>query len=238
LRELCQLSGEFRIRLSSIEATEVTRELISVISDYSDRIVPHLHLCLQSGSDSVLRRMRRRWGTRMFLDRCRLLRESLDSPAITTDVIVGFPGETEAEFEQTLETCDAAGFSKIHAFPFSPRRGTPAADMSDQVPKSLRKERVKRLGELEVQLRDRYYRQMVGRRLQLLVESSRDLIDVSSEQRLAREPDLLIRGTTCRYAPAELIEPAGRVSSSPVGELIEVCVDQSDGNRLLVSRAK
>jgi threonylcarbamoyladenosine tRNA methylthiotransferase MtaB len=238
LRELCQLSGEFRIRLSSIEATEVTRELISVMSDYSDRIVPHLHLCLQSGSDSVLRRMRRRWGTRMFLDRCRLLRESLDSPAITTDVIAGFPGETEAEFEQTLETCDAAGFSKIHAFPFSPRRGTPAADMSDQVPKSLRSERVKRLGELEAQLRDRYYSQMVGRRLQLLVESSRDLIDVSSEQRLAREPDLLIRGTTCRYAPAELIEPAWRVSSSPVGELIEVCVDQSDGNRLLVSRAK
>jgi threonylcarbamoyladenosine tRNA methylthiotransferase MtaB len=238
LRELCQLSGEFRIRLSSIEATEVTRELISVMSDYSDRIVPHLHLCLQSGSDSVLRRMRRRWGTRMFLDRCRLLRESLDSPAITTDVIAGFPGETEAEFEQTLETCDAAGFSKIHAFPFSPRRGTPAADMSDQVPKSLRSERVKRLGELEAQLRDRYYSQMVGRRLQLLVESSRDLIDVSSEQRLAREPDLLIRGTTCRYAPAELIEPAWRVSSSPVGKLIEVCVDQSDGNRLLVSRAK
>lgn len=238
LRELCQLSGEFRIRLSSIEATEVTRELISVMSDYSDRIVPHLHLCLQSGSDSVLRRMRRRWGTRMFLDRCRLLRESLDSPAITTDVIAGFPGETEAEFEQTLETCDAAGFSKIHAFSFSPRRGTPAADMSDQVPKSLRSERVKRLGELEAQLRDRYYSQMVGRRLQLLVESSRDLIDVSSEQRLAREPDLLIRGTTCRYAPAELIEPAWRVSSSPVGELIEVCVDQSDGNRLLVSRAK
>jgi threonylcarbamoyladenosine tRNA methylthiotransferase MtaB len=238
LRELCQLSGEFRIRLSSIEATEVTRELISVMSDYSDRIVPHLHLCLQSGSDSVLRRMRRRWGTRMFLDRCRLLRESLDSPAITTDVIAGFPGETEAEFEQTLETCTAAGFSKIHAFPFSPRRGTPAADMSDQVPKSLRSERVKRLGDLEAQLRDRYYSQMVGRRLQLLVESSRDLIDVSSEQRLAREPDLLIRGTTCRYAPAELIEPAGRVSSSPVGELIDVCVDQSDGNRLLVSRAK
>jgi threonylcarbamoyladenosine tRNA methylthiotransferase MtaB len=238
LRELCQLSGEFRIRLSSIEATEVTRELISVMSDYSDRIVPHLHLCLQSGSDSVLRRMRRRWGTRMFLDRCRLLRESLDSPAITTDVIAGFPGETEAEFEQTLETCDAAGFSKIHAFPFSPRRGTPAADMSDQVPKSLRSERVKRLGELEAQLRDRYYSQMVGRRLQLLVESSRDLIAVSSEQRLAREPDLLIRGTTCRYAPAELIEPACRVSSSPVGKLIEVCVDQSDGNRLLVSRAK
>ncbi len=75
LRRLCELPGEFRIRLSSIEATEVTRELISVMTEHWTRIVPHLHLCLQSGSDSVLRRMRRRWGTRMFLDRCRLLRE-------------------------------------------------------------------------------------------------------------------------------------------------------------------
>ena len=161
VRELCELNGDFRIRLSSIEATEVTRGLIDVMQEYSDRVVPHLHLCLQSGSDSVLRRMRRRWGTKMFLDRCRLLRESLRLPAITTDIIVGFPGETEAEFEQTMETCRAAGFSKIHAFPFSARRGTPAADMPNQIPKSLQSERVSRLTELETELRSEYFLSLI-----------------------------------------------------------------------------
>ena len=170
-----RIPGDFRIRLSSIEATEVTARIDRDDDRASDRIVPHLHLCLQSGSDSVLRRMRRRWGTRMFLDRCRLLREALDNPAITTDVIVGFPGETEEEFQQTLETCRAAGFSKIHAFPFSPRRGTPAADMPDQIPKTVKTDRVRRLGELEQALRESYYRSLVGYRVQLLTESKQQL---------------------------------------------------------------
>ncbi len=223
LRDLCRLSGEFRIRLSSIEATEVTRELISVIADHSDRIVPHLHLCLQSGSDSVLRRMRRRWGTRMFLDRCRLLRESLQAPAITTDVIVGFPGETEQEFQQTLDTCQAAGFSKIHAFPFSARRGTPAAGMDDQVPADLRSQRMARLSELETELRSRYFASLHGRRLQLLVESARDGSTTDSR---------VLRGTTCRYAPAEFRDAE---RGCRVGDLIDVRVDCSDHEKLLVS---
>jgi threonylcarbamoyladenosine tRNA methylthiotransferase MtaB len=226
LRSLCELPGEFRIRLSSIEATEVTRELISVMTEHSTRIVPHLHLCLQSGSDSVLRRMRRRWGTRMFLDRCHLLREALVEPAITTDVIVGFPGETEAEFEQTLETCRAARFSKIHVFPYSPRRGTPAAEMSDQVPKNLRGERGSRVQELERQLRHDYYQKLVGHRVQLLVESSRDIVQLS------RSNKWLLRGTTCRYAPAELLT----ASPTTTGEMINVQVDHTDGEKLFVVR--
>ncbi len=233
LRCLCELPGEFRIRLSSIEATEVTRELISVMSECSSRIVPHLHLCLQSGSDSVLRRMRRRWGTRMFLDRCRLLREALVEPAITTDVIVGFPGETEAEFQQTLETCRAARFSKIHAFPFSPRRGTPAAEMADQVPKSVRNERVSRLKALETELRNDYYKKLVGHRIQLLVESSRDIVQLSPSPTDRNER--LLRGTTCRYAPAELLTP-GVSSPATTGEMIDVQVDHTDGERLYVVR--
>ncbi len=233
LRSLCDLPGEFRIRLSSIEATEVTRELISVMTEYSTRIVPHLHLCLQSGSDSVLRRMRRRWGTRMFLDRCRLLREALVEPAITTDVIVGFPGETEAEFEQTLETCRAARFSKIHAFPFSPRRGTPAAEMTDQVPKSLRSERFSRLQALETRLRDDYYQTLVGHRVQLLVESSRDIVQLSRSA--TAHDDRLLRGTTCRYAPAELLTPI-ETSPATLGHMIDVQVDRTDGERLFVVR--
>ena len=87
LDRLVALPGDFRVRLSSIEATEVTRELIEVMADHPDKVCPHLHISMQSGSDGVLRRMRRRWGSRRFVDRCRLVQERLDRPAITTDVI-------------------------------------------------------------------------------------------------------------------------------------------------------
>lgn len=227
LRQLCKLPGDFRIRISSIEATETTRELISVMAEHANRIVPHLHLCLQSGSDSVLRRMRRRWGTRMFLDRCRLLRESLDNPAITTDVIVGFPGETDEEFEQTLETCRSAGFSKIHAFPFSARRGTPAAEMQQQVPKSLQSERVACLMRLETELREEYFRSLVGSRVQLLVESEQPVTRIGET-----ETSNLLRGTTCRYAPAELIADSTALGK---GSLIDAAVSSTDGEKLILA---
>ena len=96
VRRIAELPGDFRVRLSSIEATEVTRELIDVMADQPDKVAPHLHISMQSGSDTVLRRMRRRWGSQRFIDRCRLVQERLDRPAITTDIIVGFPGETDA----------------------------------------------------------------------------------------------------------------------------------------------
>ena len=227
LNRLCELPGDFRIRLSSIEATEVTRELIATMAQYKERIVPHLHLCLQSGSDSVLRRMRRRWGTRMFLDRCQLLRDALHKPAISTDIIVGFPGETEAEFAQTLETCRAAGFSKIHAFPFSARRGTPAADMDNKIPKTLQAERVAVLSELEAELRNQYYDSLVGERLQLLVESKKTLATIGSA-----ENKILLRGTTCRYAPTELIAPPSGIDR---GDILDVMITRSEGESLVAS---
>lgn len=244
LRDLCEIPGQFRIRLSSIEATEVTRELISVLKDFGERIVPHLHLCLQSGSDSVLRRMRRRWGTKMFLDRCHLLRESLVNPAITTDVIVGFPGETAEEFEQTLETCRRAGFSKIHAFPFSARRGTPAAEMPNQIEKSIKSQRVASLTELETELRKDYFRNLVGSELEMLVESTRQLapsttiLASSSNHRsqiALEEPtsnDVLLRGTSCRYAPVESIIGSTHGTEVAVGDLVRVQINKSDGEKL------
>src|SRR5690606_11199686 len=103
VRAIAELPSDFRVRLSSIEATEVTRELIDVMAEHPERVCPHLHISMQSGSDGVLRRMRRRWGSQRFVDRCRLLQERLDQPAITTDIIVGFPGETEAEFQETID---------------------------------------------------------------------------------------------------------------------------------------
>src|SRR5690349_9858117 len=164
VRRIAELPGDFRVRLSSIEATEVTRELIDVMVDHPDKVAPHLHISMQSGSDGVLRRMRRRWGARRFVDRCKLVQGRLDRPAITTDIIVGFPGETDAEFQETIETSRAVGFSKIHIFPFSARRGTPAATMPHQVAKQVQQERCRELADVEAELRTRYYEQLIGRK--------------------------------------------------------------------------
>ncbi|TWT86227.1 tRNA (N(6)-L-threonylcarbamoyladenosine(37)-C(2))-methylthiotransferase MtaB [Neorhodopirellula pilleata] len=224
LQQLSGIEGDFRVRLSSIEATEVTRELIGVMADHGDRIVPHLHLCLQSGSDSVLRRMRRRWSSRMFLDRCRLLRESLFNPAITTDVIVGFPGETDGEFEQTLRTCRDAGFSKIHAFSYSKRKGTPAAEMPGQVKKSIKDERVRRLQSLEIELRRRYYKSLIGSEAEILVEQ----VDHEFGE---------LSGMTERYATAKIAIDKVRAVQANEHQLIRAKVVSVDEDWLrLASR--
>ncbi len=198
LERLAKLPGEFRVRLSSIEATEVTRELIEAMASHPRRICPHLHISMQSGSDAVLRRMRRRWGSRRFVDRCELLRRSLDNPALTTDVIVGFPGETEEDFAATCRVAEQVGFSKIHIFPFSPRRTTPAATMPDQVEAPIKAERARRLAELERCLRERYFGSLIGRELEVLAESH-------------CETTSMLAGTACRYAPVELPGDAAQV---------------------------
>jgi threonylcarbamoyladenosine tRNA methylthiotransferase MtaB len=200
VRRIAELPGDFRVRLSSIEATEVTRELIDVMADYPDKVAPHLHISMQSGSDSVLRRMRRRWGSRRFIDRCRLVQERLDRPAITTDIIVGFPGETDAEFQETVDAARAVGFSKIHSFPFSPRRGTPAATMPNQVPKQIQQERCRELACVEDVLRTQYYERLIGRKLRVLVESK----DTGCGMQGAGT----WTGTSCRYATVEFASSA------------------------------
>lgn len=210
--KLAALPGDFRLRLSSIEATEVTRELVDVLADSGEKVCPHLHISMQSGSDSVLRRMRRRWGSQRFIDRCGLLKERLDRPAITTDIIVGFPGETDAEFAETLATSRAVGFSKIHIFPFSPRRGTPAATMPDQVSAAVQQQRSRELAALETELRDEYFAGLRGKQLRVLVESN--------------ENDRWL-GTSCRYAPVELASGA-----DSVGRLVDVTAGEARDGRV------
>src|SRR5205807_2091896 len=126
LERLDALPGDFRVRLSSLEAAEARDDLVRVMSR-SPRVAPHLHLCLQSGSDRILGLMKRRYSSGGFLERCRRLKDALDTPAFTTDIIVGFPGETDADFEATCHVARAVGFAKIHIFTYSARAGTPAA---------------------------------------------------------------------------------------------------------------
>jgi threonylcarbamoyladenosine tRNA methylthiotransferase MtaB len=228
VRLIAKLPGEFRVRLSSIEATEVTRELIDAMADHPDKVAPHLHISMQSGSDAVLRRMRRRWGRQRFIDRCGLVRDRLDRPAITTDVIVGFPGETDGDFEETLDAARAVGFSKIHIFPFSPRRGTPAAEMPNQVPKQVQQQRSRELAAVEAELRDVYYQTLIGYRLRVLVESR----ERRATQRVPggkQEADVWL-GTSCRYATVEL--PA---AAAHEGQFVDVVAGAVRGERIIAA---
>jgi threonylcarbamoyladenosine tRNA methylthiotransferase MtaB len=191
MQRLDQIPGDWRLRLSSIEAAEVGDDFIEAAGN-CQRLCPHFHPSLQSGSNAVLQRMRRRYRVGRFLEKLEAFRQRIDRPAFSTDVIVGFPGETEAEFQETLDACEAAGFMKIHVFPFSARKGTPAAEFPQQVPAEIRKERCERLAALERRLARRYHETLIGREVEVLIEGPS-----------ASKPGWM-RGTACRYAPVEI----------------------------------
>jgi len=169
IERLAELPGEFRLRLSSLEAAEVRDDLVRVLAA-TPRVVPHLHLCLQSGSDRILERMKRRYRSGSFVERCLRLRHVLDQPAFTTDVIIGFPGETEADFEATCQVLRTVGFSKIHVFSWSARHGTEAARFAERVPAAVVAARRERLRILEKELATAYFHSLVGRPLDVLQE--------------------------------------------------------------------
>ncbi len=148
LRDLeAKVKGLKRIRISSIEASQITDEVIEVL-DQSKKIVPHLHIPLQSGSDTVLERMRRKYSTDFYRKRVAKIQNALPNLAITSDVIVGFPGETDEEFQETVDFIKEIGYSELHVFPFSKRTGTPAARMDNQVDEELKNNRVQKLIDL------------------------------------------------------------------------------------------
>ncbi len=170
LRRLATVEGLERIRMSSLHPAELTPELLSAWSS-SPKVLPHAHLPLQSGSDAVLARMNRGYTGAEFLAAVERARRALDRPAFTTDLIVGFPGETEEDFDRTLAACREAGFSRLHIFPFSARPGTPAAGMGGTVPPAIAQVRVRRLKTLGVEMAEAYYRSFAGTRAQALCET-------------------------------------------------------------------
>ncbi|MGM0419501.1 MAG: tRNA (N(6)-L-threonylcarbamoyladenosine(37)-C(2))-methylthiotransferase MtaB [Bacillota bacterium] len=173
IEKMITLDGNFRIRLSSIEVGEVSDKLIDLIAN-SNKLCKHLHLPLQSGSVRILKDMNRPYTQAEYLAHIREIRKVIPEIAITTDIIVGFPGETRAEFEETLSVVEEAGFSRVHIFPYSPRPGTPAAEMADRVDGNVKKERYNELNELAEELAYAYRKDFFNQELQVLLEEDID----------------------------------------------------------------
>lgn len=207
LRELeNNVRGLKRIRISSIEASQITDEVIQVL-DESEKIVRHLHIPLQSGSDSVLKRMRRKYSSDFYRSKIDKVKKALPNLAITSDVIVGFPGETEEEFMETYRFIQEIGYSELHVFPYSKRTGTPAARMADQVDDETKNERVHRLITLSDQQAKEYASQFENEVLEVIPEELYD----------ENESDSLYVGYTDNYLKVKF-----EATPDMVGKIVRV----------------
>ncbi|WP_309089807.1 tRNA (N(6)-L-threonylcarbamoyladenosine(37)-C(2))-methylthiotransferase MtaB [Domibacillus sp.] len=211
LRDLeAKVPGLKRIRISSIEASQLTDEVIDVI-DQSNIVVRHLHIPLQSGSDTVLKRMRRKYTMAAFADRLNRLKKALPGLAVTSDVIVGFPGETEEEFMETYNFIQEHGFSELHVFPYSKRTGTPAARMEDQVDEEVKNERVHKLIALSDQLAKEY-----------AARFENEVLEVIPEEPFGEGGEGLYSGYTDNYL--KVVFPA---TEDMVGKIVKVKITKA-----------
>ncbi|TRM12748.1 tRNA (N(6)-L-threonylcarbamoyladenosine(37)-C(2))-methylthiotransferase MtaB [Lentibacillus cibarius] len=200
-----KVDGLKRIRISSIEASQITDEVIDVL-DKSEKIVRHLHIPLQAGSDSVLHRMRRKYSTGYYKQKVDKIRKALPGLAITSDVIVGFPGETEEEFMETYQFVQEVGYSELHVFPFSRRTGTPAAHMKNQVDEDVKNERVNQMIELSNQLAKDYASGYED-----------EVLEVIPEEQVGGDHSNLLQGYTDNYLKVRFTG-----SKDLIGKLVRV----------------
>ena len=170
---VCAAAGTMRVRLGSLEPRVVDEVFCRRLSAF-DNLCPQFHLSLQSGSDTVLQRMRRKYDTARYLQSVRLLRQWFPGCAVTTDLIVGFPGETETELEASLAFARECGFAAMHVFPYSRRPGTPADAMPNQVPKAVKAERAARASSVAEELRRQYDTALLGSVQEVLFEQTED----------------------------------------------------------------
>ena len=202
IEQLLDVSGLARLRLSSIEANEISDPLIELM-EAEPRFCPHLHLPLQSGDDDVLRAMRRRYNSRQYLAACDRVAERVTDPSFTADVIVGFPGETDLQFGNTLEVCRRVGFSRIHVFPYSRRRGTDAALLPD-LPGRVKKERRHRLERLAEELAQAYALRFVGREVEVLQEQDGGYTERYLKAHVPGAPNTIVRARVKRVEHGEI----------------------------------
>ncbi len=173
LKRVVAIPNLLRLRISSIEITELTKDVLEVIRD-SSIIVDHMHIPLQAGSNHVLSLMNRKYDLDYYFNKIKEIRRVRPNMAITTDVIVGFPGESEEDFLETMDTCKKVGFTKIHVFPYSERKGTKAMELPDHIEPSIKKERARRLLLVSKELECSYYASFVGSEVTVLVEEEKD----------------------------------------------------------------
>ena len=173
LKDLVTIQGLERLRISSIEMNEITDEIIELFKT-NTILVDHLHIPLQSGSDEILKRMNRKYNKKDFIEKIEKIRKVRPLISITTDVIVGFPGETDELFKETIDTIKKIKFSKIHVFPFSRRKGTPADLMKNQVDEKIKKQRVHILLDLSKDLEIEYMKKFLGKELTYIKEIEKD----------------------------------------------------------------
>ncbi|MGM9614538.1 MAG: tRNA (N(6)-L-threonylcarbamoyladenosine(37)-C(2))-methylthiotransferase MtaB [Oscillospiraceae bacterium] len=173
IETISRAAPDVRLRLGSIEPTVITEDFCRRVSALGN-VCPHFHLSLQSGCDDMLARMHRKYDTTDFLAACRMLERYFPGCALTADLICGFPGETEEHFSETLHYLEQCGFLFVHAFPYSQRPGTRAADMPDQLSRAEKEERVRRAGEVIRSLQRKYLAAQVGRELSVLFENEHE----------------------------------------------------------------
>lgn len=173
LNEIVKIKKLSRIRISSIEITELNDRVLEIIKN-NNVLVDHLHIPLQSGSDEILKLMNRKYDTKYFIEKINKIRKIRPDISITTDVIVGFPNETEKNFNETIETIKKVDFSKLHVFPYSKREGTKAATMEGQIKEEVKKQRVMELLKLSKELENKYMNKFIGKTLTFIPEVYKD----------------------------------------------------------------
>lgn len=168
IRRILDIEGDFRVRISSIEPDNFSDSFVELFNN--EKLAPHMHICLQSGSDNVLRQMHRHYSIDEFASMCKKIRDVVPDFNITTDLIVGFPGETEQDFEESMNVCKQLAFSHIHTFKYSIRTGTKAAMMPNQIPEKIKNERSAAIRQISAENKISYFKQMIGKKQRMLIE--------------------------------------------------------------------
>jgi threonylcarbamoyladenosine tRNA methylthiotransferase MtaB len=225
IRDLEKIDELYRVRISSIEASEIDDELIEVLGQ-SSKVCKHLHIPLQAGHNQVLKKMNRHYTVEEFAAKLEKLRRHLPDLAITSDVIVGFPGETDEYFEATEAFIREQKFSQLHVFPYSPRKGTPAAKFKEQVDERIKEERVHRLIELSHQLTRDYAETFLNLTLEVIPESP--LHEEAGEHPVGRGPNgeagFWLQGTADNYLRVAFQVPDGIRPEDLIGEVCQIRV--------------
>ena len=173
LKRLVKIKGLLRLRISSIETTELNEEVLNIL-EKEKVLVDHLHIPIQAGSDEILKKMNRKYNLDYFFQKIEQIRKIRPNISITTDLIVGFPGESEELFEKTIETCKKIKFSKIHVLPYSERKGTASSRMDNKVDNKIKKERAKKLIEVSKELEINYMNNFINQTVEVLIEEHKD----------------------------------------------------------------